>query len=400
MTAKAIRCENDLKLYNTLLKRREVERVNEKISSLEEKGPMGTRRHLLATSVRLSRGMAPSVHKMADECIEKLGMNIPLELYAYSSPQFNAACFKPEEGRLFVMFSSSLLEAFASSELLFVMGHELGHHVYQHHDIPIGYILRGKQPPPADLALNLFAWSRYAEVSADRAGAYCAQDLPSVAKALFKLASGIVCQNVVQFDLDEFLHQLDDMMEFDAEPGQGAPKQDWFSTHPFSPLRVKALKLFHESALMIDKGFAKDELEIKVQDLMSLMEPNYIEAHTDTAKSMRRLFIAGAIAVADARNGISEQEQMVLQGFFEEGFDIDQLNSEKLRQILPERIKDTRKRASITQRMQVVRDLCIVARAEGDTAGEEQNALQEIALGLDVPLSFVIEQIEQPVELD
>ena len=400
MTAEAIRCDNDLKLYNALLERQQVMRVNEKISSLEEKGPMGTRRHLLATSVRLSRGMAPGVHKMADECIEKLGMDIPLELYAYSSPQFNAACFKPEEGRLFVMFSSSLLEVFASNELLFVMGHELGHHVYQHHDIPIGYILRGKQSPPADLALNLFAWSRYAEVSADRAGAYCARDFPSVAKALFKLASGIVCENVVQFNLDEFLHQLDDMMEFDAEPGQGAPKQDWFSTHPFSPLRVKALKFFHESKLMSDQGLDKDVLEIKVQDVMSLMEPNYIEAHTDTAKSMRRLFIAGAISVADARDGISEQEKTVMQGFFEEGFDIDQLSSERLRQILPERVKDTRKRSSITQRMQVVRDLCIIARAEGDTADEELNVLQEIALGLDVPLSFVVEQLQQPLELD
>ena len=70
------------------------------------------------------------------------------------------------------MFSSSLLEAFNDSELLFVMGHELGHHVYDHHQIPIGYVLRGRQPPPADLALDLFAWARYAEISAERAGAF------------------------------------------------------------------------------------------------------------------------------------------------------------------------------------------------------------------------------------
>lgn len=400
MTATAIRCENDLKLYSTLLEQRDVKRVNEQIDRMEEKGPMGIRRRLLATSVRLSRSMAPGVHRMADSCIEKLGMDIPLELYAYSSPQFNAACFKPEEGRLFVMFSSSLLEAFRDSELLFVMGHELGHHVYQHHDIPIGYILRGQQSPPANLALNLFAWSRYAEISADRAGAYCAQDLPGVARALFKLASGIVCDNVVQFDLNEFLHQVDDMMLFDAEPGQGAPKQDWFSTHPFSPLRVKALKLFDESGLMRDGGLEKPDLEVKVQELMSLMEPNYIEAHTDIAKSMRSLFIAGAVAVADARNGISEREKAVLKGFFEDGFDIDQLNSERLQQLLPQRIKHTRELASITQRMQVVRDLCIVARAEGDTADEELDVIQTIAVGLDVPLAFVIEQLSNDVELD
>ena len=114
--------------------------------------------------------MAPDIAMMADECIEMLGVKLPLELYVYSSPQFNAACFKPENERLYVMFSSSLLEGFTSSELKFVMGHELGHHVYDHHAIPIGYLLRGNQRPDPQLALELFAWSRYAEISADRAG--------------------------------------------------------------------------------------------------------------------------------------------------------------------------------------------------------------------------------------
>lgn len=118
--------------------------------------------------------MAPSLHKMADHCGAQLGLDIPLELYVFSSSQFNAACVKPEEGRLFVMFSSSILEGFSKSELQFLMGHELGHYIYGHHDIPIGYVLEGGSKPVSPrLALNLSSWSRYAEVSADRAGAYC-----------------------------------------------------------------------------------------------------------------------------------------------------------------------------------------------------------------------------------
>ena len=119
-------------------------------------------------------------------------------------------------------FSSSLLEAFDENELMFVVGHEFGHHVYQHHDIPIGYILNGKHRPSASLALQLFTWARYAEISADRAGAYCANDLNAVARALFKLASGLTDNRVVNFDLAEFLGQLDEMQAVDAEPGQGA----------------------------------------------------------------------------------------------------------------------------------------------------------------------------------
>ena len=112
MNANQIRCENDIKIVQNLRDDILVKRVKEHVERLTEKGPIGVRRRLLSSSVRLSRSMSPSIHKMADHCIEKLGVDIPLELYVYASPQFNAACFKPEEGRLFVMFSSSLLEAF------------------------------------------------------------------------------------------------------------------------------------------------------------------------------------------------------------------------------------------------------------------------------------------------
>ena len=134
-----IRCDNDLKLYESLLAHPEVRRVREEIEQQEEnrKGP-GVRRHLLSTSVRLSRSMSGPLHEMADRCQERLGIESSLELYVYSAPQFNAACFKPEDGRVYIMFSSSLLEAFSEQELLFVMGHELGHHVYSPHDIQIG----------------------------------------------------------------------------------------------------------------------------------------------------------------------------------------------------------------------------------------------------------------------
>jgi len=337
---------------------------------------------------------------MADHCIEMLGVDIPLELYVYASPQFNAACFKPEEGRLFVMFSSSLLEAFDDKELMFVLGHEFGHHVYQHHDIPVGYILNGQQRPPASLALQLFTWARYAEISADRAGAFCANDLDAVACALFKLASGLTDNKIVNFDLSEFLHQLDEMQAVDAEPGQGAPVQDWFSTHPFSPLRVKALQLFHQSGLMQDGGMGKTELEIGVQGMMGIMEPDYLEGQTEVAKIMRPLFIAGAVAVANARDGIGDREKSVLKEFMGESFSLDVLNIEKLIDALPKRIELVKKHASITQRMQVIRDLSVVARAEGEITDNELLVLYGIADGLEISRSLITNILDGDAELD
>jgi len=399
MDRETIRYQNDREMAAELLKHPDVVRVNEHIAKIQEDGPMGTRRRLLGTSVRLSRFMAPDVHEMADECIEKLEMKIPHELYVYSSPQYNAACFKPEGGKLFVMFSSSLLEGFNGSELKFVIGHEFGHHVYHHHEIPIGYLLRGNQRPDPRLALDLFAWSRNAEVSADRAGAFCAGDMNGIARSLFKLASGLG-DKIIRFDLDEFLKQVDEMQVEDAEPGQGAPKEDWFSTHPFSPLRVKALQLFHQSELMKEGGNTHEYLEVGVQRLLSLMEPSYLEARTDTASAMRRLLFSGAIAVANAEKGISKSEIKLFEKFFGKGEFNKSLNIDRIIKTLPDRIKTANQQASSTQRMQVMRDICVMSRADGKANDVERVVMDDIADQLGIPRAFICQTLAQDCELD
>ena len=217
------------------------------------------------------------------------------------------------------------------------MGHELGHHLYNHHDLPIGYVLRGKTPPSPKLALALTSWSRFAEVSADRAGAYCANDLETVAHSLFKLASGLSGQ-LVNFSLADFMRQVDEMQIEDAEPDQGAPTEDWFLTHPFSPLRVKALKLFDESVLAREDGISVTDLEAAVHNLMSLMEPSYLEGRTDTAEIMRRLLFAGAIAVASESKEITEAEIDMFEAFFGKRSFSDRLDVEQIKAELPERI--------------------------------------------------------------
>lgn len=388
ISAAQLRSRHDLSMSESLLKNRTVVRHNERIARAEEDNPYSIRRRLLATSVRLSERMAPDLHAMARDCIDKLQMETPLELFAFASPQYNAMCFKPEDGRLFVMFASSLLEAFDPNELKFVVGHELGHHVYRHHDIPIGYILNGKSRPDPRLALSLFTWSRYAEISADRAGAHCADDIEAVSRALFKLASGLSGKGI-QFSLDDFLKQVDEMQMLDSEPSERAPREDWFSTHPFSPLRVKALQLFDRSVLARDGGTSLDDLEIGTQGLMSLMEPSYMEGRTELAEGMRRLLFAGSLVVANADGDITEEEVAIFEKFFGKGSFTDSLNLDSIAQELPGRIETVKAEASLPQRMQVLRDLCLVARAEGHEQGTARRKLYEIASALDVPSAFI-----------
>ena len=399
-TADALRSAQDRELFKQLLKHQDVARLNKRIAKREAEGPMGTRRHLLATSVRLSATMAPSIHKTADECIERLGIDIPVELYVYSSPSFNAACVKPEEGRLFIMFSSSLLEGFYGSEFRFVMGHELGHYIYQHHNIPIGYLMGGKHPPEPRLALQLSTWSRYAEISADRAGAHCSQDLQGVARALFKLASGLT-GSIVEFDFNDFLAQVDDMqLEQSESTDKSRSHADWFMTHPFSPLRVKALKLFDGSELAQKGGMPLVQLESEVQELMGLMEPSYLEGKTPAAESMRRLLYAASLAIADANGDISAQEIAVFEKFFGPHSYNDNLNISKLTEELPKRIEQVKKLTAIGQRAQLIRDLGLIVCASGNEMIKEIALLEHIAQQLDVSEALVTQALCQPKDLD
>jgi len=381
-----------------LSEHRDVMRLNEMIAKREEEGPMGTRRRLLATSVRLSRSMAPHVHKTADECIERLGVTIPVELYVYASPSFNAMCVKPEDGRLFIMFSSSLLEGFEDSEFRFVMGHELGHHLYDHHSVPVGYFLNNRNTDPK-LALQLSTWSRYAEISADRAGAHCADDPTGVARALFKLSSGLT-GDLVQFDLDSFMEQIDDMQVLDDEPGSGSSSSDWFMTHPFSPLRVKALNLFNESELVKEGGSSQEQLELGVQTLMGLMEPNYLEGRTPAAESMRRALFAAALTVANADGEVSEAEITVFEKFFGDGKFSEKLNLDKLAKTLPSRIESARDLTGPGQRMQLLRDLVLIANANHEVSEAEHRVLSEVAKGLELGEEVLAQFLNGPLALD
>ena len=399
MQAEALRSGQDRELHRQLLEDPDVRRVNEEIARHEAKGNLGVRRQLLNTSVRLSTSMAPELHHTADACRERLGLTIPLELYVFPSPTFNAACVKPEAGRLFIMFSSSLLEAFTPAETRFVIGHELGHHLFHHHDIPIGYVLRGQQRATPKLALTLTSWSRYAEISADRAGAWCAQDIEAVARSLFKLASGL-SGSYAKFSLTDFLQQVDEMQLERADPGQGAPTEDWFLTHPFSPLRVKALSLFDASVMARPGGTSVDTLELGVHALMSLMEPSYLEARTDVAEAMRRLLLAGAIAVVTANAEVVPAEIAAFEKFFGVRTFNARLDHSKIRNELPERIEQAREQTSLPQRMQVLRDLIAIARSDGAPPEAERKVLIEIAHGLGISTCFIDQSLTAETELD
>jgi len=391
-----LRCQSDADLEASLLKELEVRQAVEK---LEKEGDLGARRQLLATSVRVTQAMSPRLDALIRACCTTLGVETPVETYVYPDSSFNAGCVRPEQGRVFVMLSSALLEAFDDEELRFVIGHELGHHLFAHHRLPVR-LLAGEGGVPGPTAMTLFAWSRFAEVSADRAGFVCAGGLEPVARALFKLASGLK-GGLVQMRADDLLAQVGDMREELSRQAsvEEKPRGDWFATHPFSPLRLHAAKYFAQSALFDGTGATKAELEAQVADLMSLMAPSYLKEPGEVPELMRRLLLAGGVCVAAASGEVDAKEKAALEKFFGPGT-CDRLNVKALQGDLERRAGDVKAKVTPLKRQQVVRDLCVIALADGHAQDAERALLLRIAEWAGVEAALVQRTLAAAPTLD
>lgn len=367
-------------------------------AALEDSEQIKVRRQLLATSVRLTPGLAPELHGMIAACKEKLDLDADFEPYVYPSPQCNAAVVKPEDGRVFLLFSSQILEVFDEAELTYVVGHELGHHKFGHHGLPVRAVLESTRVRPA-VALQMFSWSRFAEVSADRAGLYCAGSLEAVGRGLFKLASGLRGTKT-NLAIDALLAQMEEIQADGIAKGKDSDRGEWFSTHPFSPLRLKAAQLFANSEAMTPGGLSMEQMELEVGSVMGIMEPGYLKAKTDQGRALRRVLLAAGMMVAAASNGISEEEIATLDEFLGEGTVTDKLSVDALREDLPSRVRDAIAEAPLMRRCQLVRDLCVVAIADGHPDKAERAVLVDVAKQLGVDPALVSETLEASLELD
>ena len=396
MSAPDVRCEGDLHLHTLLLDDDAVKAVCREV----EENPAGSvRRQLLATSLRLTESMSPKLHRMLLESSEKLGVTIPVESYVYNSPTFNAACIKPEDGTLLLMFSSALLEKFAETELRFVMGHELGHHLFGHHEIPIGSLVSGKKKIGPRLALQLFSWSRYAEISADRAGALCAANADAAASTLFKLASGLTTE-LIEIRIEEFAAQADEM-DLERKPGKDDSRsKDWFMTHPFTPLRVQALQVFFGSNLIQQDGISRTQLEADVHQLMAMMSPTYLEEKSEVAETMRRVLFAAGCGLMKVSGEISQQEIAAFDQLFGAGTFAESLDFDRLEQLLDKRIAQANQEVPRARRIHIVRDLALIAVADGRVTQKERQYVYGVGRKLKIPPEVIEHSFQRDSELD
>ncbi|HJN72755.1 MAG TPA: M48 family metallopeptidase [Myxococcota bacterium] len=398
MDAQEVRSEADRRLFEELVQHEDVQRIQ---ARLGEHGRLGTRRNLLARALRLTGEIAPVEHGLLQASRERLGVETEVELFVYPSAEFNAGCTQPEDGRVFVLVSSSLLESFEAPELRYVLGHELGHHLYGHHSLPLPALVANAEALDKRLVLRAHSWQRHAEISADRAGLLCCEgDLDGAARSLFKLSSGLRAAPGPE-QIEAFLDQAMELYAQDElDSSQHVEHQDWLSSHPFSPLRLRALASFANSDVFAPDGTPMTAVEMHVEDLMSLMEPSYLEEDSAGAEAMRRLLFAAGAVVAGADGVVVREEIEALSSLLGPGKVPRTLNVELLSQHLPDRIKAVRSSCRWGRRAQLIRDLAVIARADGRIHTGEVEEMIALARSLDVDEALVHVALEMDGELD
>ncbi len=205
---------------------------------------------LLGTAVKVSEKQFPQVHSIVQKISNVLGIEPP-PVYLKESPDLNAWTFGTDEKNVYVVVTRGLIDAARSRELAFFLGHELGHikseHVLYH---TVAHWLAGSligelsvQIPGAGVLrfnpalIALLAWHRRAEITADRAGLICCQDLAAAQRAL--ALGGLGSRGLAdQINIEEFEDQA---------PKDYGRWKEILQVHPYLPKRLKGIRLFSKS---------------------------------------------------------------------------------------------------------------------------------------------------------
>lgn len=209
----------------------------------------------LATAIRADDRQFSTLNYTLHDCARILDAPEIPELYVIQGPYANAYTIGMD--RPFIVLTSGLLDLMSEQELRFIVGHELGHALSGHAVyrtmllhlmrlagnlgwMPIGgWALRA-------IVAALMEWQRKSELSGDRAGMLCGQDVDTAIRVEMKLAGG---SRLDEMDTQRFLAQAAEY-ERTGDMRDGVLKllNLELQSHPFSVIRAAELSRW------IDRG--------------------------------------------------------------------------------------------------------------------------------------------------
>lgn len=208
--------------------------------------PARVRRALMARSLLLSEGMAPSPYRVARSLAGRFGLDAPVEIYQAAGAENAAMHISPSpilievQGRMLALLDDDTLAA--------LLGHELGHYLAHGGDNPqrgpslaAMAILHGSGAPDSLIAAAQ-RLSMAQELTADRIGLIACSGLDAALRLEMVAVTGLAAETLT-WDTQAYLAQSRELMEATLAEGETALG----TTHPEHSLRTWATWLFSES---------------------------------------------------------------------------------------------------------------------------------------------------------
>lgn len=225
-----------------------------------------------------------------------------------------------------ICLTTGLVNNCTDEELAFIVGHELGHYICGHvrcHTLAryLSAGLKGTSMWPAWLAGHaieplIMSWSRYSEISADRAGLLACKDFDAACRVYLKLA-GYPSKGGCPADPRRLL--MDQAIQYNREQGHRSlaaralhqTKHALFASHP------RAIERFAELDEWLDLGFYAELAEATPEERLRIAE----SVGTDYLKNALDMAVVETTAgYLESGLGIPRKESLpLLRGAFLRG---------------------------------------------------------------------------------
>jgi len=358
----------------------------------------------LQNMVKVSAQLLPDLSAVFEGVKDKLGLGSGVECYVCSDPEPGAFCVNlgnsfesGEEPLVAVVLNSGLVNLLADDELAVIIGHEIGHFLFSHREIP-----RPSESRPSLERLNALQLHRAAEISCDRIGFICCpknetDSLEVCFRAMLKTVSGL-SEEFFRVDVSAYIDQIrenQDILEHSDEI---------WSTHPMFPLRVKALRMFSLSEAYYNWA-GRSGPPVTTEKMDSMIEKDFsaicgMQMGKLQSDATSRVKLWGALRLFIVDDRLTRGEQEALTRFFGEdkaksaiGF-LGGKSPEEVMSTVEARLNEALGEAralSEGQREALVRDLERFAGGAGGGDAKVIKVLKEIAgkLGIERPVRIL-----------
>lgn len=238
---------------------------------------------LLSTGIPVDEEIFPDVYILLQNAAQRLGIPVPYTVITNSLSGVNAFATGTDR-KPFIVISNTALKVLTPGEQQFILGHECGHiamqHMVYHTAVSLAAVLGGYLPVVGPLLANtislpLNTWNRCSEITADRIGLLCCEDLTTAQRALLKIVGGAAEMKQVNID-----HYIDKCRMLQNKMPLGK-LGEYLKSHPILFKRLKALELFSHSLPFYEARrlhppkcvelLSKQELDRKTNALLSVL---------------------------------------------------------------------------------------------------------------------------------